>query len=68
MDYQEIKVVISKDGKVELEVNGVKGMSCMQLTEALEAALGNEIMDREMKPDAYEQSASDQQFDWLSNG
>ena len=54
MELQEIEVVIDKDGKVRIEVRGVKGMSCLDLTKDLEEALGGEVEEREMTPEAYE--------------
>ena len=54
MELQEIEVVIDKDGKVRIEVRGVKGMSCLDLTKDLEEALGGEVEEREMMPEAYE--------------
>jgi hypothetical protein len=54
METQEIEVFIDKDGQVRLEVRGVKGTSCLDLTADLEAALGGEVESREMTPEAYE--------------
>jgi hypothetical protein len=54
METQEIEVFIDKDGQVRLEVRGIKGTSCLDLTADLEAALGGEIESREMTPEAYE--------------
>ena len=54
MGLEEIEVFIDKDGKVRIEVRGVKGMSCLDLTKDLEDALGGEVEDREMTPEAYE--------------
>ena len=54
MGLEEIEVFIDKDGKVRIEVRGVKGMSCLDLTKDLEEALGGEVEDREMTPEAYE--------------
>ena len=68
MDLQEIRVSIDKDGKVQVEVNGVKGMGCTDITKALEEALGGEV-EREMTSEAYE--SVDQNMDnrdWLQNG
>jgi len=55
MDFQEIEVVIDKDGRVHLEVQGVKGPACLDLTRALEEALGGEVEERKMTPEADEQ-------------
>ena len=56
MDMQEIDVFIDNDGQVKVEVHGVKGMNCLDLTKELEAALGGEIEEREMHHEAYEEA------------
>jgi hypothetical protein len=64
MELQEVDVFIDKDGQVRVEVRGVKGMSCLDLTKALEAALGGQVESREMTADAYE-TVSEQAQDQL---
>lgn len=54
MDVQEIEVTIGKDGKVQVHVRGVKGDACLEITKALEAALGGDVELREMTPEAGE--------------
>lgn len=54
MDVQEIEVTIGKDGKVQVHVRGVKGEACLDITRALESALGGEVELREMTPEAIE--------------
>lgn len=54
MNIEEITVSIGPDGKVQLEVRGVKGDGCLDLTRALEAMLGGDIEAREMTPEASE--------------
>jgi hypothetical protein len=54
MDVEEIEVTIDKNGKVQLHVRGVKGENCLDITRALEVALGGEVELREMTPDAGE--------------
>jgi hypothetical protein len=49
---KQVKVTISPDGEVKVEVNGVKGRSCKDLTKQLEAALG-ETMGSRKKPDYF---------------
>ncbi len=46
MDLQEIDVVIDPDGQVRIEVRGVKGPSCVDLTRGLEEALGAVVRER----------------------
>jgi len=36
----EIKVIIGKDGSLKVDVHGVKGISCKDLTKELEKNLG----------------------------
>jgi hypothetical protein len=54
MEMQEIEVIIDRDGTVKLEVRGVKGTSCLDLTKDLEAALGGQVEDRQMTAEAQE--------------
>ena len=52
MSSEEIEVTILKDGSVQILVRGVQGPACLDLTRALEAALGGQIITREMTPEA----------------
>jgi len=54
MELQEIEVLIDKNGQVRVEVRGVKGTSCLDLTKDLDAALGGQVVDRQMTPEAFE--------------
>jgi hypothetical protein len=69
MELQEIDVFIDKDGQVRIEVRGVKGMSCLDLTKGLEQALGGQVEAREMTAEAQE-TAQEQVQDrqWLRGG
>lgn len=60
MDLQEVEVFIDRDGQVRVEVRGVKGMSCLDVTKALEEALGGRVADRELTPEAYETPAANE--------
>lgn len=55
MELQEIEITIGKDGKVQVQVRGVKGLKCLELTKELEEALGGEILARIMTPEAVEE-------------
>jgi hypothetical protein len=61
MELQEIEVVIGKDGEVQIQVRGVKGQKCLEITKELEEALGGEILARVMTPEALEEP--DQKID-----
>ena len=68
MELQEIDVFVEKDGQVKLEVRGVKGMSCLDLTEALETILGGEVISREMTAEAQETNQERiQEQQWLQS-
>ncbi len=67
MELQEIDVFVEKDGQVRIEVRGVKGTSCLDLTKDLEAVLGDRIANRELTPEADETAQSivqEQQWQW----
>ena len=42
----EIEVVIERDGRVRLEVRGVAGPACLELTRPLEQLLGGQVVER----------------------
>jgi hypothetical protein len=54
MELQEIDVTIGKDGQVQIQVRGVQGLKCLEITKELEEALGGEILARIMTPEALE--------------
>ncbi len=54
MELHEIEVFIDSTGNVQLEVRGVKGRRCLDLTKQLEAVLGGEVLDRKMTSEANE--------------
>ena len=56
MEVEEVQVIIEKDGRVRIEVRGVKGKACLDLTQELEQALGGQVEAREMTPEALEEA------------
>jgi len=52
---EEVEVRISPSGEVTMKVKGIAGTACLTATAALEAALGGEVLHREMTQEAYEQ-------------
>jgi hypothetical protein len=60
MELQEIEVLIDPDGKVRIQVRGVKGGDCLDITKELEEALGGQIELREMTPEALEAAVAEQ--------
>ncbi len=59
VELQEIEVTIGKDGQVQIQVRGVQGLKCLEITKDLEQALGGEIVARIMSPEALEGSQGD---------
>lgn len=58
MELQEVDVFIDADGQVRIEVRGVQGPSCLDLTAGLEAALGADVVSRELTPEAGNDAAA----------
>jgi hypothetical protein len=56
MQIEEIEILITPDGKVELAVHGVKGLACLDITRDLETALGNAVLVREMTLESSEEA------------
>lgn len=50
MEIQEVEVVIEADGTVRVDVRGVRGPACLEITGPLEQALGT-VLRRELKPE-----------------
>lgn len=49
-------VSIGADGQVRIEVRGVKGGGCRDITAGMEEALGGEVVSREMTAEAQEEA------------
>ena len=57
MAKQELEIVISPSGDIQISVNGMKGSKCVDLTKSLEEALGHAVQ-RTLKPEYYESGIS----------
>lgn len=57
---EEIDIFIHPDGRVEIQVCGVKGEKCLEVTKAVEEALGGKV-DREATSEMYEQATENVQ-------
>jgi predicted ThiF/HesA family dinucleotide-utilizing enzyme len=55
----EIIVTINQHGATTISVNGVSGPGCMQISAAIERAVGKEI-DQEFTSDYYQETQSDE--------
>lgn len=58
-EIQEIDVYVAPDGTVKIEVRGVKGGKCLDLTKELEALLGGQIRER-IHTDEFEEIGQEQ--------
>jgi len=54
MEIEEVRVTIGPDGRVTVEVSGVKGKRCLEITRPLEEALGGVVEVRELTSEAYQ--------------
>ena len=68
MEIQELDIVITPDGEVACEVRGVKGRQCLDITAALEADLGGELLAREETHEMHEQPVALQAQHHLTTG
>lgn len=55
---EQVLIEIGQAGQVSIEVLGVKGPTCQDLTRELEKALGT-VQGQELKEEFYEQSESE---------
>jgi hypothetical protein len=58
---REITITIDKEGKPTIEVKGVKGKKCLDLTRDLEKALGGKVLERSMTSEATQLETAAQQ-------
>lgn len=56
-----IEVTISPAGKVQMHVQGVEGMACLEDTRELVALLGGEVESQELTSEAYVEVSEEQQ-------
>ena len=57
MQIQELDITIQPDGSVKIQVIGVKGPQCLDLTADIEAILGGQVLSREKTPEHDETAA-----------
>ena len=58
MKSHELDIVIDEHGNISVQVNGVSGAECVELTKDLEDALG-QVTERRKTAAYYEESASE---------
>ena len=63
MESQEMEITISPSGEVKIQVKGVHGAQCLDLTKGLEQGLGT-VEDRQLTSEYYEQQQTQQNNQW----
>ena len=64
---QEIEIVITSEGAIQLDVRGVVGSACLALTESLEQSLGL-LKARQFKGEYYQVVEAQGSQQWLQQG
>jgi hypothetical protein len=54
MEMQELEITIDKEGRVQVEVRGIHGEGCVELTKNIENAVGT-VEERKYTAEYYEQ-------------
>lgn len=67
MEMQEMEISISPKGEVQIQVKGVHGSSCLDLTKGLEQGLGT-VEERKLTSEYYEQDQQQQNQQWNQGG
>ena len=67
-ELQELEVVIKPSGELKVEIRGVKGEKCLDITKEMEALLGDEIVERDLTDEYYEQGNTLTDDDLLRQG
>lgn len=65
MELHEIEVVIGPDGTTTVQVRGMAGTGCLDLTADLERALGGEVIERQLTAEAQAALHQDEVHDRL---
>ena len=66
MEMQEMEIAISPTGEVKIQVKGVAGDACLDLTKSLEQQLGT-VEERQLTSEYYEQQQQ-QNKQWNQEG
>jgi len=56
MNIEEVVVTIAADGSTQVNTMGFTGMACVDATRELERLLGNEVLDRTLTDEAFQQA------------
>lgn len=56
--YHQVTILITKDGKLSTDVEGVKGQACLDITKSLEEAMGGDVTSRKKKPEFFDKETN----------
>ncbi|NIM17587.1 MAG: DUF2997 domain-containing protein [Candidatus Aminicenantes bacterium] len=61
-ELQEVEVVISPGGKVQVRVTGVKGTRCLDITDNMIQLLGERVEQQELTDEYYQQTETREEW------
>ena len=64
----EIEISIDTDGRVKVEIRGMKGPACVEVTREMEQLLGGKVVERTHTHEYDQQPDEAEQADWLRGG
>ena len=67
-EIHEVEIIILPDGLLKVDIQGVKGKGCLDITREMEIMLGNDIIERNYTDEYNQQSESLTDNDWLHQG
>ena len=67
-EIHEVEIIIQPDGQLKVEIQGVKGKGCLDMTKEMEELLGNDIIERNFTDEYNQQSDTLSDNDWLHQG
>jgi len=63
MSEERIEVTIDRNGNVSMEVIGVKGPKCQEITAPIVEALGGAVLEHRTTPEFYEQILEEKELE-----
>ena len=67
-ELQEVEISIDARGEVKVEVRGVHGPGCLDITRAMEELLGEVVVERTRTHEYDLEPQTGRQDDWLRQG
>jgi len=64
-ELHEVEVTIDAKGDVRVEIRGMKGQGCLEVTREMETLLGSVVLEREHTYEYGLAPETDAQSDWL---